>query len=75
MLYVSNNDVPGVIGSLGIALGKQGVNISKMTVGQEVSGESSRNVILLNTDRLLDKNELNEIQALDHITDARVLEV
>ena len=75
MLYVSNNDVPGVIGSLGVTLGKQGVNISKMTVGQEVSGESSRNVILLNTDRLLDKAELKEIQSLDHISGARVLEV
>ncbi len=75
MLFVSNDDVPGVIGDLGKTLGQQGVNISKMTVGQEVSEDSSRNVILLNTDRLLDKKELNEIQSLDHITGARVLEV
>ncbi len=75
MLFVANDDVPGVIGALGVTLGKLGVNISKMTVGQEVSGDSSRNVILLNTDKLLDKKQLAEILALDHITDARVLEV
>ncbi len=75
MLFVANNDVPGVIGSLGVTLGKQGVNISRMTVGQEVSADSSRNVILLNTDRALDKKQLSEILDLDHITDARVLEV
>jgi len=75
MLFVYNDDVPGVIGALGSTLGQQGINISKMTVGQEVSNDSSQNVILLNTNRALDKKELSEIQSLDHITGARVLEV
>ncbi|PLX51474.1 MAG: phosphoglycerate dehydrogenase [Desulfobulbaceae bacterium] len=75
MLFVSNNDVPGVIGSLATTLGNLGVNISRMTVGQEASVESSKNVILLNTNKLLSKDELEAVQALDHITDAMVLDM
>ena len=75
MLFVSNDDVPGVIGALGITLGNQGINISKMTVGQETREDSSRNVILLNIDCALNKEQLTEVLALDHINDAQVLEV
>ncbi len=73
MLFVYNKDVPGVIGTLGITLGKAGVNISRMTVGREQ--EHGRNIILLNTDTLISKELLQKVKELENIDDAMVLEL
>jgi D-3-phosphoglycerate dehydrogenase len=73
MLFVYNKDVPGVIGTLGITLGDNNINISRMTVGQEA--EHGRNIILLNTDVLITKDVLEKVTALSHIDDAMVLEL
>ncbi len=68
MLLVYNKDVPGVIGALGTTLGKSKVNISRMTVGREVS--SNQNIILLSTDQVVSKELLAEVMAVDYIDDA-----
>ncbi len=73
MLFVYNKDVPGVIGALGTAIGVGGVNISRMTVGNEA--EQGRNVILLNTDTLIGKDLLQAVKNLPHIDDAMVLDL
>lgn len=73
MLLVQNNDIPGVIGALGTIIGASGVNISSMTVGQAEDG--NQNIILLNTDKRIEDELLNEVKALDNIVDAIVLEM
>jgi D-3-phosphoglycerate dehydrogenase len=73
MLLVYNVDVPGAIGSLGTTLGASGVNVSRMTVGQEDSSE--RNVILLNTDRPVEDELLKRVAALENINYAMVLDL
>ncbi len=73
MLLVYNQDVPGVIGALGTTLGSAGINIARMTVGREEA--SNQNVILLNTDALVDKDLLAKVQNLEYIDDAMVLEL
>ncbi len=75
MLFVFNNDVPGVIGALGTTLGAAGVNISRMTVGQEEKEGSCNNIILLNTNDLMTKDQLAAVAKLDHINDAMVLDI
>ncbi len=41
MLYTTNEDVPGIIGTLGQALGNHGVNIANFTLGRsDVGGEA-----------------------------------
>ncbi|MCY1703549.1 phosphoglycerate dehydrogenase [Deinococcus sp. SL84] len=40
MLYTRNRDVPGVIGSLGTALGDLGVNIANFTLGRSAQGDA-----------------------------------
>ena len=41
MLYTTNNDVPGIIGTLGQTMGESGVNIANFTLGRaEVGGEA-----------------------------------
>jgi len=73
MLLVYNKDVPGVIGALGTTLGQGGVNISRMTVGREEA--SNQNVILLNTDTVVDRALLEKVTVLADIDDAMVLEL
>ncbi len=75
MLFVENNDIPGVIGLLGTTLGVDGVNISRMTVGEQREGGHNVNVILLNTDRPLSKELLDKVRALENIRQAMVLEL
>jgi D-3-phosphoglycerate dehydrogenase len=73
MLLVVNRNVPGVIGALGTMLGQYGVNISRMTVGQEEA--SNQNIILLNTDELVSRELLGKVEELDNITSAQVLDL
>jgi len=73
MLLVYNKNVPGVIGALGTTLGENGANISRMTVGRQKA--SNQNVILLNTDTLVEKELLAKVTRLENIDDAMVLEL
>ncbi len=72
MLFVFNQDVPGVIGALGSTLGAAGVNISRMTVGREPA--SKHNIILLNTDTVVTKDLLKKVLDLDNVDNAMELE-
>ncbi len=69
MLLVFNNDVPGVIGALGTELGRNNVNISRMTVGREE--ESQQNIIFLGTDQLITKEIVEKVRAIENIDDAQ----
>jgi len=73
MLFVYNQDVPGVIGLLGTTLGASDVNIERMTVGKEQ--DHGRNIILLNTDVLISKELLQKVRDLPNINDAMVLDM
>ena len=48
MVFIKSDDSPGVIGEIGTYLGKQNININRMSVGQDL--KNKRNVILLHTD-------------------------
>ena len=41
MLYTTNEDVPGIIGTLGKTLGEQGVNIANFTLGRSQKGKEA----------------------------------
>ncbi|MDR7126255.1 phosphoglycerate dehydrogenase [Pseudotabrizicola sp. 4114] len=41
MLYTTNEDVPGIIGLLGMTLGKNGVNIANFTLGRSSIGQDA----------------------------------
>jgi D-3-phosphoglycerate dehydrogenase len=38
MLYTTNEDVPGIIGTLGMTMGENGVNIANFTLGRSDAG-------------------------------------
>jgi len=41
MLYTTNEDVPGIIGALGLTLGENGVNIANFTLGRSDKGHDA----------------------------------
>jgi len=47
MLYTTNEDVPGIIGLLGMTLGKNGVNIANFTLGRSAAGQEAIAIIYL----------------------------
>ena len=47
MLVVTNDDRPGVIGTVGTLLGNAGVNIADMDVGQPEAGTSPGTAVML----------------------------
>ncbi|MEX5578465.1 phosphoglycerate dehydrogenase [Pseudophaeobacter sp. A-200-2] len=51
MLYTTNNDVPGIIGTLGKTMGDHGVNIANFTLGRAVAGGEA--IALLYVDGLV----------------------
>ena len=41
MLYTTNKDVPGIIGTLGATMGQNNVNIANFTLGRSGAGEDA----------------------------------
>lgn len=72
MLLIYNLDKPGAIGNIGTVLGKAGINIAQMHVGQEAG--PGRNVILLNTNVPVPDPVLQEIEKLPDVVSAHPLE-
>ena len=60
MLYTTNNDVPGIIGTLGGTLGRNGVNIANFTLGR--SGAGADAIALLYVDDAVPTPVLDELR-------------
>ena len=71
MLYVRNEDKPGIIGALGKTLGDAGVNIATFHLGRARPGGEAIALILI--DQPLSEGLLMAICALPHITQCKVL--
>jgi D-3-phosphoglycerate dehydrogenase / 2-oxoglutarate reductase len=52
MLYTTNEDVPGIIGLLGMTMGKNNVNIANFTLGRSAAGGEA--IAILYLDEALD---------------------
>ena len=72
-LLIQNENTPGVIGKLATSLGQNGINISRMQVGEEK--EKKENVIFLTTSELVPDDVVNELCKLDHVMSARKIEL
>lgn len=49
MLFIHNNDKPGVIGNIGSLLGKNNINIARMHFGRETAGGRAISVVSIDT--------------------------
>ena len=65
ILLMHNYDKPGVIGNIGKALGKNGVNIAKMHLSRQKTGGVA--ISLIHVDEPVPNNVLKKISKLPHI--------
>ncbi|QTA79614.1 D-3-phosphoglycerate dehydrogenase [Desulfonema limicola] len=70
---IHNQDKPGAIGSIGMCLGKNNINIGRMLVGQEDEGD--RNIIFLRTDTSIPDSVVEELRNLPLVNTVIPLEL
>ena len=61
-VLIHNHDKPGAIGSIGILLGDNNINISRMRVGQEEGGDKT--MIFLRTDDVIPGDVMDKLRDL-----------
>ncbi|MEM8571821.1 MAG: phosphoglycerate dehydrogenase [Pseudomonadota bacterium] len=72
MLYTTNTDMPGYIGSLGTKLGDLGINIATFALGRaQKSGEA---IALLGVDAAVGSEAIAEISSLPQVRQAKALD-
>ncbi len=72
MLYTTNEDVPGIIGLLGMTMGKNGVNIANFTLGRSGVGKDA--IALLYLDQRIDPRVVETLEATGMFQQVRPLE-
>ena len=73
MLFVQNKDVPGVIGKVGMVLGKSAVNIAEYILSRTANNDSAYSIIKF--DGIIDDALLEELTKIDEILDIKQLHV
>jgi D-3-phosphoglycerate dehydrogenase len=71
MLYITNRDVPGIIGFLGQTLGDAGVNIATFNLGRAEAGGDA--IALISVDQNLPPKVLAKIRGHEGINQAESL--
>ena len=71
MLFLYTHDKPGIIGGLGTALAKKGINIGAMYFGRESLGGLSMS--LLDVDAHIADDMLAELRAMPNVIDVKRL--
>lgn len=73
LLFVYNNDKPGVIGSIGMALAEGGINIARMHFGREVAGGGAISVVSI--DAPPSAEVIDKIKALPNILSVKLIAI
>jgi D-3-phosphoglycerate dehydrogenase len=71
MLFVRNEDKPGLIGALGTMLGNAGINIASFHLGRKTPGEDA--LALVAMDQPAPQDLLNEVRKLPSVVRVRSL--
>jgi D-3-phosphoglycerate dehydrogenase len=71
MLYITNQDQPGMIGAIGRFAADRGINIANMHLGRRESRGDA--ISLLEIDAPINQNDLEALRAIEHIRDAQYL--
>ena len=71
MVYITNNDVPGMIGTIGTVCGKHGVNIANFQLGREQAGGDA--IAMLYLDAPFPQTVADELTAHKDILSAKAL--
>jgi D-3-phosphoglycerate dehydrogenase len=73
ILFIRNQDVPGVIGRVGTILGDRKINIANFGLGRNPQGQEA--VGLVNVDNDIPANVLDEIRAIPAVRLARLVRI
>ncbi len=73
VLFVKNNDFPGVVGTIGTVLGKNGVNIAEMSLGRIGKGKKAYAMTAINTDSEVSQKVVNLIKKNEAVLDVKVV--
>jgi D-3-phosphoglycerate dehydrogenase len=71
MVFIRNWDKPGLIGSLGTFMGKQGINIAAMTFGRDKPGGKA--ISVLNVDSPVSPEIQDKIRELENILTVKII--
>ncbi|NHQ75797.1 phosphoglycerate dehydrogenase [Roseovarius gahaiensis] len=71
MLYTTNNDEPGIIGTLGQMMGENGVNIANFTLGRSAAGGEA--IALLYVDAPVDGEVIKKLESTGKFQQVRPL--
>ena len=71
MIYLINQDLPGVVGSVGTILGAHKINISRMQFGRDFPGGKA--VSMIGVDQKIDAKLLEELRSLPNVLSLKVL--
>jgi len=71
MLYVTNLDKPGFVGSLGMLLGNSGINIATFNMGRKAQGDEA--ICIVQLDEPLPGSVLEKVRGLTHVKQAKPL--
>ncbi|MFN6978403.1 MAG: phosphoglycerate dehydrogenase [Gemmobacter sp.] len=72
MLYTTNEDVPGIIGLLGMTMGKNGVNIANFTLGRSAPGQDA--IAILYLDQRIDPKVVETLESTGMFQQVKPLE-
>jgi len=74
MLVVRNEDIPGMVGTIGTILGREhGINIDDMNLGRGPAGDVS--LMLLATSTSVPAEVVAQLRATEGVVDARAIEL
>ena len=71
MLFIRNEDQPGLVGQVGSILGEAGQNIADFNLGRKPEGDSA--ICLVSLDGQLPDEVMSKIEGLDQVTMAKKL--
>ena len=72
-LFIQNHDEPGVVGPVGTALGKAGINISRMQLG--LVPERREAAMLVNIDAAPDREVLEGLRSLPNMISVQLVDL
>lgn len=73
MIFITNKDVPGVVGQIGNILGKNNINIAAMTFGREKQG--GRAVSVCKVDSFVPENVLKQMRKGKNIYSTKLIKL
>lgn len=73
MLFINNQDKPGLVGGVGTVLAENNINIAGITLGREAAGKLAVSVV--NVDSEIPPKVIEKIRAVPHIVFVKLIKV